>query len=142
MKTIQEHEREIIDEFALHDDWIDKYAYLIELGTSAGAMDERYKNDENLIKGCQSRVWFHAEEREGRLYFQVDSDAVITKGIAALLARVFSGQEPRDILEADLGFIDAIGLREHFSLMRSNGLLSMVKQVKYYAIAYRDKING
>jgi cysteine desulfuration protein SufE len=137
MKTIQEQEQDIIDEFAVHDDWMDKYACLIEAGTAMEPMEERYKSDENLIKGCQSRVWLHAEAREGRLYFQADSDAIIVKGIAALLVRVFSGQAPRDILAADLAFIDAIGLASHLSPTRSNGLLSMIKQVKYYAIAYQ-----
>ncbi|MDR1273513.1 MAG: SufE family protein [Odoribacteraceae bacterium] len=136
MKTIKEQEREIIDEFSVYDDWMDKYAYLIELGTALGAMEERFKTDENLIAGCQSRVWLHAESHEGKLYFQADSDAIITKGIAALLVRVFSGQAPREIVEADLDFIDAIGLTSHLSPTRSNGLLSMIKQIKYYAIAY------
>ncbi|MDR2131313.1 MAG: SufE family protein [Odoribacteraceae bacterium] len=139
MKTIKEQENEIIDEFAVHDDWMDKYAYLIEIGTAIGPMDERYKNDENLIKGCQSRVWLHAESREGRLYFQADSDAIIPKGIAALLVRVFSGQPPREILDAGLEFIDAIGLTQHLAPTRSNGLLSMVKQIKYYALAFHEK---
>ncbi len=134
--TIQEKEREIIEEFAVFDDWMDKYAYLIELGTALPPLEEQYKTDENLIKGCQSRVWFHAELKEGRLWFSADSDAIITKGIAALLIRVFSGEKPPDIAAADLKFIDEIGLSQHLSPTRSNGLLSMVKQIKLYAIAF------
>ncbi|MDR1757006.1 MAG: SufE family protein [Culturomica sp.] len=133
--TIQEKEQEIVEEFAVFDDWMDKYAYLIELGTALPPLDEQYKTDENLIKGCQSRVWFHAELKEGRLWFSADSDAIITKGIAALLIRVFSGEKPQDIAAADLKFIEEIGLSQHLSPTRSNGLLSMVKQIKLYAIA-------
>lgn len=133
--TIEEIEREITEEFAVFDDWMDKYAYLIELGSSLEGMDEEHKTEENLIKGCQSRVWFHAELKDGRLYFTADSDAIITKGIAGLLLRVFSGQKPEDIVKADLHFIDAIGLTQHLSPTRSNGLLSMVKQIKLYALA-------
>jgi cysteine desulfuration protein SufE len=139
MKTIREQEQDIVDEFAVHDDWMDKYAYLIEVGAAMEAMETRYKTDENLIKGCQSRVWFHVEERDGKLYFQADSDATITKGIAALLVRVFSGQAAGDILEANLDFIETLGLTQHLSPTRSNGLLSMVKQIKYYAIAFNNK---
>ena len=113
--TIEEKEQEIIDEFSIYDDWMDKYAY--------------------LIKGCQSRVWFHADMQDGLLYFTADSDAIITKGIAGLLIRVFSGQKPADIAKADLHFIDEIGLTQHLSPTRSNGLLAMVKQIKFYAIA-------
>ena len=134
--TIQEKEKEIVDEFAVFDDWMDKYAYLIEIGTALPAMAEEYKTDENLIKGCQSRVWFHAELKEEHLYFTADSDAIITKGIAALLIRVFSGEKPQDIAAADLQFIEEIGLTQHLSPTRSNGLLSMVKQIKMYAIAF------
>lgn len=137
--TIQEIEQEIIAEFSVFDDWMDKYAYLIELGTSLESMDETHKTDDNLIKGCQSRVWFHAELKDGRLYFTADSDAIITKGIAGLLIRVFSGQKPEDIAQADLHFIDEIGLTQHLSPTRSNGLLSMVKQIKMYALAAMAK---
>lgn len=133
--TIEEIEQEIIDEFSMYDDWMDKYAYLIELGSGMEGMAENYKTEENLIKGCQSQVWFHAEMKEERLYFTADSDAIITKGIAGLLIRVFSGQKPADIVKADLKFIDEIGLTQHLSPTRSNGLLSMVKQIKMYAIA-------
>ena len=135
MKTIEEIERDITEEFAIYDDWMDKYAYLIEIGSGLEGMDETHKTDDNLIKGCQSRVWFHAELKEERLYFTADSDAIITKGIAGLLIRVFSGQKPADIAKADLHFIDEIGLTQHLSPTRSNGLLSMVKQIKMYAIA-------
>ncbi|MBQ9473425.1 MAG: SufE family protein [Bacteroidales bacterium] len=133
--TIQEIENSIIDEFALYDEWLDKYAYLIELGKECPAIEEAYKTDDNLIKGCQSRVWLHAALRDGRLYFSADSDAVITKGIITLLIRVLDGQTPQDILAADLHFIDAIGLKEHLSPTRSNGLASMVAQIRLYATA-------
>lgn len=134
--TIEEIEREIVDEFLIYDDWMDKYAYLIEIGSGMKGMEEQYKTDDNLIKGCQARVWFHAEVKDGLLWFTADSDAIITKGIAGLLIRVFSGQKPEDIAKADLKFIDEIGLTQHLSPTRSNGLLSMVKQIKFYAIAY------
>lgn len=136
--TIREIEGQIIEEFAVYEDWMDKYAYIIEIGSEMEGMGEQFKTEDNLIKGCQSRVWFHAEMREGRLYFTADSDAIITKGIAGLLIRVFSGQKPEDIAGADLNFIDKIGLTQHLSPTRSNGLLSMVKQIKYYAIAYAN----
>lgn len=135
METIEALEQEIVGEFALYDDWMDKYAYLIEIGSGLEGMDEAHKTEENLIKGCQSRVWFHAELKGGRLYFTADSDAIITKGIAGLLVRVFSGQKPADILQADLHFIDEIGLAQHLSPTRSNGLLSMIRQIKMYALA-------
>ena len=108
--TIEEIQNQIVDEFSMYDDWMDKYAYLIEIGNGLNAMDETHKTDDNLIKGCQSRVWFHAELRDGKLYFEADSDAIITKGIAGLLIRVFSGQTPHDIVNANLDFIDKIGL--------------------------------
>lgn len=133
---IEEIENEIVGEFSVYEDWMDKYAYLIEIGNGMPAMEERYKTDDNLIKGCQSRVWFYPEMRDGLLYFMADSDAIITKGIAALLVRVFSGQKPEAIANADLGFIDEIGLTQHLSPTRSNGLLSMIRQIKMYAIAF------
>ena len=139
--TIEEIEQEIVDEFSVFDDWMDKYAYLIEIGSGLEGMAEAHKTDDNLIKGCQSRVWFHAEMKDDRLYFTADSDAIITKGIAGLLIRVFSGQKPADIAKADLMFIDRIGLTQHLSPTRSNGLLSMVKQIKLYAIAAEAKLN-
>lgn len=134
--TIEEIEKEIVEEFAVFDDWMDKYAYLIEIGSGLEGMDEAHKTEENLIRGCQSRVWLHAEMKKGILYFTADSDAIITKGIAGLLIRVFSAQTPADIAKADLHFIDEIGLTQHLSPTRSNGLLSMVKQIKMYAIAF------
>lgn len=137
--TIEEIESEIVAEFSVFDDWMDKYAYLIEIGSEVPGMDEANKTDDNLIKGCQSRVWFHAEMKDGLLYFTADSDAIITKGIAGLLIRVFSGQKPEDIAMADLRFIDEIGLAQHLSPTRSNGLLSMVKQIKIYALAYSGR---
>ena len=137
--TIQEIEEQIINEFANFDEWLDKYSYLIELGKECPAIDEKDKTESNLIKGCQSRVWLSCEYRDGRLYFAADSDAVITKGIITLLIRTFSGQTPQDILDADLAFIDAIGLKEHLSPTRSNGMTSMIKQIKMYALAYKMK---
>lgn len=137
--TIEEIQNQIVEEFSMYDDWMDKYAYLIEIGNGVEAMDEARKTEDNLIKGCQSRVWFHAELKDGKLCFTGDSDAIITKGIAGLLIRVFSGQTPHDILNANLDFIDTIGLTQHLSPTRSNGLLSMVKQIKYYALAYNAK---
>ena len=134
--TIQEIEQQIIDEFANFDEWLDKYAYLIDLGKECPQIDEKDKTEANLIKGCQSRVWLSCEQRDGRLYFRADSDAVITRGIITLLIRVFDGQMPQDIIDADLAFIDAIGLKEHLSPTRSNGLLAMVKQMRVYALAF------
>lgn len=138
--TIEEIEKEIVAEFSVFDDWMDKYAYLIELGSGMEGMDEAHKTEDNLIKGCQSRVWFHAEIKDGVLYFTADSDAIITKGIAGLLIRVFSGQKPADIANADLSFIDEIGLTQHLSPTRSNGLLAMVRQIKMYAVAVEAKL--
>ena len=137
--SIEEIEREIVGEFSVYDDWMDKYAYLIEIGNGMPAMDEQYKTDDNLIKGCQSRVWFYPEMRGELLYFMADSDAIITKGIAAFLVRVFSGQKPGEIAKADLSFIDEIGLTQHLSPTRSNGLVSMIRQIKMYAIAFSAK---
>lgn len=134
--TIQEIETTIIDEFANYEDWLDKYAYIIELGKDCPIIDEKDKTESNLIKGCQSRVWLSCEQRDGRLYFRADSDAVITKGIISLLIRVLDGQKAKDILDADLHFLDVIGLKEHLSPTRSNGLTSMVKQIKMYALAF------
>jgi cysteine desulfuration protein SufE len=137
--TIQEIEQQIISEFANFDEWLDKYSYLIELGKDCPVIDEKDKTESNLIKGCQSRVWLSCQQRDGRLYFAADSDAVITKGIISLLIRTFDGQTPQDILDADLSFIDVIGLKEHLSPTRSNGLTSMLKQMKMYALAYSMK---
>ena len=137
--TIQEIEDSIIEEFACYEEWLDKYAYLIELGKECPIIDEKDKTEANLIKGCQSRVWLSAECRDGKLFFKADSDAVITKGIISLLIRALNGQAPKDILESDLHFIDAIGLKEHLSPTRSNGLTSMVKQLKMYALAFSSQ---
>lgn len=134
--TIQEIEESIISEFACYDEWLDKYAYIIELGKDCPVIDEKDKTESNLIKGCQSRVWLSCDHHDGRLWFKADSDAVITKGIISLLIRVLDGQTPADILAADLHFIDEIGLKEHLSPTRSNGLTSMVKQIKMYALAF------
>lgn len=137
--TIPEIQESIISEFALYDDWLDKYAYIIELGKECPLIDEKDKTESNLIKGCQSRVWLSCEHRDSRLWFKADSDAVITKGIISLLIRALNGQTPQDILAADLHFIDEIGLKEHLSPTRSNGLTSMVKQMRMYAMAYQLK---
>lgn len=134
--TIQEIQDTIIDEFACYDEWLDKYAYIIELGKECPVIDEKDKTDANLIRGCQSRVWLSCTHADGLLWFRADSDAVITKGIITLLIRVLNGQKPKDILDADLHFIEEIGLKEHLSPTRSNGLASMVKQIKMYALAF------
>ena len=139
--TINEIQDEVVDEFADLDDWMDKYQMLIDLGNDLEALDEKYKNEQNLIDGCQSRVWLQCDYRDGALWFTADSDALIVKGIIALLLRVVSGHTPKEIIDADLYFIERIGLREHLSPTRSNGLLAMVKQVKAYALAYMAKEN-
>ncbi len=139
MNTINEIQDEIIEEFSVFDDWMDKYALLIELGNSLEPLDERFKNENNLIVGCQSRVWLQADYENGKVVFKAESDAVIVKGIIALLIRVLSGHIPDEIINADLYFIDKIGLQEHLSPTRSNGLLSMVKQMKFYAMAFKAK---
>tara|TARA_Y100000589_G_scaffold332160_1_gene389819 strand:+ start:8532 stop:8948 length:417 start_codon:yes stop_codon:yes gene_type:complete len=133
--TIQEAQQEIIDDFAFFDDWMDKYEHIIELGKELPQIDEKYKTDENLIKGCQSRVWLHAENKDGKIYYSADSDAIIAKGIISLLLKVFSGHTPEEILAANTDFINEIGLQEHLSPTRSNGLVSMIKQIKNYALA-------
>lgn len=137
--TIQETEQQIIDEFAQFDEWLDKYAYIIDLGRECPVIDPSDKVESNLIQGCQSRVWLSCSHIDGHLYFKADSDAVITKGIISLLIRVLDGKTPEEILQADLHFIDQIGLKEHLSPTRSNGLLSMVKQMKLYALAFATK---
>lgn len=139
MSTINEKQDEVIEEFEGFTDWMDKYQMLIDLGNDLEPLDAKYKTEQNLIDGCQSRVWLQADYKEGLLYFTADSDALITKGIIALLIRVLSGHTPQEILDADLYFIEKIGLRQHLSPTRSNGLLSMVKQIKSYAIAYKAK---
>ncbi len=134
--TIKEVEQQIVEEFSIFTDWMDKYEYLIELGKSLPIINEREKLENNLIKGCQSRVWLSSEFKDGRVFFTADSDAIITKGIISLLIRVFSGRTPKEIIDADLGFIKEIGLQENLSPTRANGLLSMIKQIKIYAMAY------
>lgn len=138
-RAIHEIQDEIIDEFSMFDDWMQRYEYMIELGKSLDLVDEKYKTDEYTIKGCQSKVWVFAELKDQLIQFTADSDAIITKGIIALLLRVFSGQKPKDILDAELYFIDQIGLKEHLSPTRANGLLSMIKQIKLYAVAYQTQ---
>ena len=135
--TIKETIEEIISEFSSFDDWMEKYNYLIEMGKSLPVIDEKYKIDSNLITGCQSRVWLHSEYKDGTIVFTADSDAVITKGIVNLLIRVFSGHTPDEIISAETEFLDAIGLKDHLSPTRSNGLLSMIKQIKLFALAYK-----
>lgn len=138
IKDIQE---EIIEEFSMFEDWMQRYEYMIELGKSLPLIEEQYKTDDNIIKGCQSKVWVHAELEADELVFTADSDAIITKGIIAILIRVFSHQKPADIIKADTNFIDEIGLKEHLSPTRANGLVSMIKQLKLYAIAYQTQLN-
>ena len=130
---------EIIDEFSVFDQWLDKYEYLISLGNALESMDTAHKTDNYVIKGCQSRVWIDAELRDGRVYYHADSDAIITKGIIALLVRVLNGRTPQEILDTDLYFIDRIGLRENLSPTRSNGLLAMIKQMRLFALAFASK---
>ncbi|MCB9361313.1 MAG: SufE family protein [Flavobacteriales bacterium] len=141
MNSIQEIQEEIVDEFALFDEWMDKYEHIIELGKDLPIIEDKYKTDENLIKGCQSKVWLHAELVDGKINFTADSDAIITKGVIALVIRAFSNQTPQDIAASDANFIDEIGLKEHLSPTRSNGLLSMLKQIKMYALVYHSKFD-
>lgn len=138
--TIQEIQKEVIEEFAMFKDWMQRYEYIIELGKSLPLIDEQYKTDNNIIKGCQSKVWLHAELKDDKLNFTADSDAIITKGIIAILIHVFSNQHPKDILKSDTAFIDQIGLKEHLSPTRANGLVSMIKQIKMYAIAFQTQL--
>lgn len=139
MATLDEKQNEIIEEFELFDDWMDKYNYLIELSKDLPEMDPKNKNDKNLIEGCQSKVWLNAEMKDGKLVFEADSDAIITKGIIALLVDVLSGRTPQEIVDADLYFIDRIGLKENLSPTRSNGLVAMMNKIKAYALAYSSK---
>lgn len=137
--TINELQDNVIEEFSTFDDWMDKYALLIDLGNSLSPLDEKYKMESNLIEGCQSRVWLQADYKDGKIIFQGDSDAVIVKGIVSLLISVLSDHTPQEILDADLYFIEQIGLKEHLSPTRSNGLVAMVKQMHLYAVAFRAK---
>jgi cysteine desulfuration protein SufE len=141
MSKIQDIQNEVVDEFAMFDDWMERYEYMIELGKSLPLVAEEYKTDDYIIKGCQSKVWVHADMQNDKVVFTADSDAIITKGIIAILIRVFSNQEPKQILEANTEFIDEIGLKEHLSPTRANGLVSMIKQLKMYALAYEQTQN-
>jgi len=138
--TIKEIQEEIVDEFSMFDDWMERYEYIIELGKSIPIIKEKHRTDDNLIKGCQSKVWLFAEQKDNKIIYSADSDAILTKGIVALLLRVFSNHTPKEILDADTSFIDEIGLKEHLSPTRANGLVSMIKQLKLYAIAYQSKL--
>lgn len=140
--SIEDIQSEIIEEFAIYDDWLDKYQYIVELGNALGDFPDEEETDENLINGCQSKVWLVADYRDGKVYFKAKSDAIIVKGIVSLLIRVLSGQTTQDILDTDLHFIDKIGLKEHLSPTRSNGLLAMVKKMKTYALAYKAKFES
>ena len=137
--TIEEIQKEIIEDFDLFEDWMQRYEFIIDTGKSLPLISDQNKSDDNLIKGCQSKVWLHADYENGKLIFSADSDAILTKGIISLLLSVYSQQTPKDILEADPFFIDEIGLKEHLSPTRANGLLSMVKQIKLLALAYQTK---
>ncbi len=139
--TIEKIQEEIVDEFAMFDDWMQRYEYMIELGKSLPLIDAKYKDEDHIVKGCQSKVWVHAELKDDKLVFTADSDAIITKGIIAILVRAFSNQKPADIIEAKTDFIDEIGLKEHLSPTRANGLVSMIKQLKLYAVAYQTQLN-
>ena len=142
MKTINEIQDEIIDEFEGFEDWMDKYSLIMDMSSTLSPLDEEYKNDQNLIEGCQSRVWLQADYVDGKIIFKADSDALIVKGIVAMLINTLSGHSPKEILDCDLYFIEKIGLKENLSPTRSNGLASMVKQMKLYALAYETKNNN
>ena len=139
--SIQEIQEEIIEEFTMFEDWMQRYEYMIDLGKSLPLIAPEFKTYDNIIKGCQSKVWVHAELKDNELEFTADSDAIITKGIIAILIRVFSNQHPKDILASDTSFIDQIGLKEHLSPTRANGLVSMIKQIKMYAIAFQTQLS-
>jgi len=141
LNSISKIQKELVAEFSFFEDWMQRYEHMIDLGKSLPLIKEKYKTDDNIIKGCQSKVWMHAELEETKLIFTADSDAIITKGIIAILIRVFSKQHPDEILNADTKFIDQIGLKEHLSPTRANGLVSMIKQIKMYALAYKTQIN-
>lgn len=136
--TIKEIQNEIVDEFSMFDDWMERYEYIIELGKGLPIIEDQYKTEDNIIKGCQSKVWVHAEEKDGNVVFSADSDAILTKGIIAILIRAFSNQTPAAILEANTDFVDEIGLKEHLSATRANGLVSMIKNIKMYALAFNS----
>lgn len=137
--TINEIQDELIDEFSFYGDWMEKYEYIIQLGKELPLINDEYKKDENLIRGCQAKVWLHADFKDGKIFFTADSDAIITKGLVSMVIRVLSEHTPEEITKADLYFVDKIGLKEHLSVTRSNGLLSMIKQMKLYALAMQQK---
>ena len=141
MATIQDIQEEIVDEFAMFDDWMQRYEYMIDLGKNLPLIDETQKTEDKLIKGCQSKVWVDAQLDNEKVHFTADSDAIITKGIIAILIRAWSGQKPQDIIAANTDFIDQIGLKEHLSPTRANGLVSMIKQLKMYAVTYQSQLN-
>src|SRR5687767_10773138 len=138
--TINEKQDSIIEDFELFDDWMEKYEYIIQLGKELPLIDEEYKKDENLIKGCQAKVWLHADYKDGKIFFTADSDAIITKGLVSMVIRVLSNHTPHEIATSDLYFVDKIGLKEHLSVTRSNGLVSMIKQMKMYALALQSQV--
>lgn len=137
--TINEIQDELIEEFSLFTDWMEKYEYIIQMGKELALIDDQYKTDDNLIRGCQSRVWLHADYKDGKVLFTADSDAIITKGLVSMVVRVLSNHAPAEIANAELYFVDKVGLREHLSVTRSNGLLSMIKQMKLYAVALQTQ---
>lgn len=137
--NIKDIQNEIVDEFSMFDDWMERYEYIIELGKGLPIIEDQYKTEDNIIKGCQSKVWVHAEEKDGNVVFSADSDAILTKGIIAILIRAFSNQTPAAILEANTDFVDEIGLKEHLSATRANGLVSMIKKIKMYALAFEAR---
>ena len=139
--TISEIQDDIIDEFSMFDDWEERYQYMIDLGKTLPLIEEQYKTEDHIIKGCQSKVWVHAQMKDDKVVFTADSDAIITKGIIAILIRTFSNQHPKAIIESNTDYIDKIGLKEHLSPTRANGLVSMIKQIKMYAIAYQTQLN-
>jgi cysteine desulfuration protein SufE len=140
--TIEQAQADIIDEFDMFEDWMEKYEHIITLGKELPLIDEQYKTDDNIIKGCQSKVWLHAELKDNKMNFSADSDAIITKGIIAIMVRALNNQSPADVLNADMAFVDKVGLKEHLSPTRANGLVSMIKQMKFYALAFQTKQNN
>jgi cysteine desulfuration protein SufE len=136
--NIKEIQNEIVSEFSMFDDWMERYEYIIELGKGLPIIEEQFKTEDNIIKGCQSKVWVYAEEKDGKVVFSADSDAILTKGIIAILIRAFSNQTPAAILKANTDFVDEIGLKEHLSATRANGLVSMIKKIKMYALAFNS----
>ncbi len=141
-QSIKQIEADIVDEFSMFEDWTDKYQYIIDLGKELAPLADQYKTDENKVRGCQSQVWLYAEIRNDKVIFEADSDAIIVKGLVSLLLRVLSNQTPQDIMDTQLGFINDIGMKEHLSPTRSNGLVAMIKQMKYYALAFKTKADA